>query len=326
MDDMKRLAMALYKSMPAKLRDEKDIDDMVRDFNAFEAARKKSTQSGATPLDLKSLGAEITQFLEFAYAQYYVAPNTVVRKPERPKWRFKVKNYIKRLQMTAPETEEGKTATELLSKLYAMLSYACGYYLFNTEDPFRSIGMKQQAVLEVVIVRLLADGINAANLSKAILLIVDGYTDRETITMSLILALVHRIRTTDGRETAIAQCKRLWEKKAAAIKPKGRGSDSYFLDYWAKESLNHLVSLVFLFYAELYEFDSGIDYFLSHYKESDAEIHLYALLRHLRLYEQPALWMREFERAKKRNVEPRKTLIDEYDRLKETGEFSASYY
>ncbi len=323
LDDMKRLAMALYKAMPAKLRDEKNIDAMVKDLKAFEAAKKEIAQGSALPFDLQALSAEIKQFLEFAYAQYFIAPNTFVRKSERPKWRFRVKDYIKQLRLVAPETEDGKTATALLAKLYAMLSYACAYWLFSTDDPFRSIGIEQQDLLDAVIVRLLADGVNAANLSTAISLIVDGYVDRETLTRSLIFALVRRVRTVDGRETAIAQCKRIWEEKATAGKPVGKrgSSSSEWKEYKKQDSMNDLVETAFCFYAELYEFDSGIDYFLKHYKRSNAEIDLYVLLDYLRIYKQPALWIREFERAEKRDVKPRNSLKAVYDQLVKTGKF-----
>ena len=323
---MKRLAMALYKAMPAKLRDEKNIDAMVKDLKAFEAAKKGSAQGSAASLDIKALSIEITQFLDFAYAQYFLVPNTFVRKAERPKWRFRAKDYIKQLRMIAPEMEDGKTATALLVKLYAMLSYASAYYLFNTDNPFRSVGIEQDNLLDIVVVRLLANGVNADNLSMVILLIVDGFTDRDTLTTQLIQVLVDRVRTTDGRETAIAQCKRIWEEKAAVGKPVGkRGSSSSDLgEYKKQEAMNDLVEMTFCFYGELYEFDSGIDYFHKRYKRINAEINLYVLLGFLRMYKQPALWIREYERAQKQNVKPRDSLKAVYEQLLKTGRFGSN--
>ena len=325
LDDMKRLAMALYKAMPAKLRDEKNIDAMMKDLKAFEAAKKESAQGSAAPLNIKAMSIEITQFLDFAYAQYFLVPNTYVRKAERPKWRFRARDYIKQLRLTAPETEEGKTATALLAKLYAMLSYACAYYLFNTDNPFRSVGIEQDNLLDTVIFRLLANGVNADNLSLVIRMIVDGYVDRDTLTMDLIRVLVNRIRTTDGRETAIAQCKRIWEEKAAVGKPVGKrgSSSSDFGEYKKQEAMNGLVKMTFCFYGELYEFDSGIDYFIKCYKERDTEVTLYVLLGLLRMYKQPALWIREYERAQKQNVKLRDRLKAVYEQLLKTGGFDS---
>ena len=324
MDDMKRLALALYKAMPAKLRDEKNIDAMVKDLNAFEAVKKESAQGSAAPLDIKAVSAEITQFLDYAYAQYFYIPNTFVRKAERPKWRYRARDYIKQLCVIAPETEEGRTATALLARLYALLSYAIVYYLFNTDKPFRSVGIEQDQLLDTVIVRLLSGGVSAGNLSLAIIMIVDGYVDRDMLTMQLIQVLVNRVRTADGRETAIAQCKRIWEEKAAAGKPVGkRGASSDLWEYKMQEAMNDLVKMTFCFYAELYEFDSGIDYFLKHYKDNKAEFTLYVLLDLLRMYKQPALWIREYERALKRNLKPREWLKAIYEQLLKTGRFDS---
>lgn len=322
---MKRLTLALYKAMPAKLRDEKNIDAMVKDLKAFEAAKKESAQGSAAPLDIKAVSTEITQFLDYAYAQYFLVSNTYVRKAERPKWRFRARDYIKQLSMIPPETQDGKTATALLTRLYAMLSFANAYYLFNTDTPFRSVDIDQDSLLDTVIFRLLSGGVSAGNLSLAILLIVDGFTDREMLTMQLIQVLVNRVRTTDGRETAIAQCKRIWEEKAAAGKPAGkRGSSSSDSDEFKKqEAMNDLIKMTFCFYGELYEFDSGIDYFLKHYKEQSAAVTLHVLLGLLRMYKQPALWIREYERALKRNLKPREWLKAVYDQLLKTGGFDS---
>jgi len=320
---MKRLALALYKAMPAKLRDEKNIDAMVKDLKAFEAAKKESAQGSAAPLNIKAMSIEITQFLDFAYAQYFLVPNTYVRKAERPKWRFKAIDYIKQLRMIPPETEDGKTATALLARLYVMLSYACAHYLFNTDNPFRSIGIEQDSLLDIVIFRLLSSGVNAGNLSMVIMMIVDGYVDRDTLTMQLIQVLVSRVRTTDGRETAIAQCKRIWEEKAAVGKPAGkRGSSSDSDEFKKQEAMNDLVKMTFCFYGELYEFDSGIDYFFKHYKEESAAVTLHVLLSLLRMYKQPALWIREYERAQKQNMKHRDWLKAVYEQLLKTGRFS----
>ncbi len=321
-DDLKRLAVALYQAMPAKVRTEKNVDAMVKDFMAFEATKKERAQ-GSEVVDVKALSTEITQFIDYAYAQYFLAPNTFVRKSERPKWRFRVKDYVKQLTSLVPETEDGKTATELLVKLYTMLSYACAYYLFNTDSPFRSVGIQQVDFLDLIVVRVLATGVNAANLSTLILLIVDGTADRETLNSYLINVLSNHVRTTDGRETVIAQSKRIYEEKAAAAKPVGKRSSTYSdMDVYRKENaLDDLVEITFFFYCELYEFDSGIDYFHRHTRESSPEHSLYVLLSRLESRQQPALWIREYERAQKFNVKPRERLKAVYHQLKETGRF-----
>ncbi|WMM88737.1 hypothetical protein Q7C09_08360, partial [Heyndrickxia coagulans] len=104
-------------------------------------------------VDLNDLEREIKQLLQNAYKQNYVIPNRYVSKKERPKWRFKVKSYIKQLQQVPVEGNEGKRATDLLDALYEMLCYGCGYYIFNTDNPFRSIGMEQVELFDILLKR-----------------------------------------------------------------------------------------------------------------------------------------------------------------------------
>ena len=94
--------------------------------------------------NINELKQEIEIFIDYAYKQYYFAPNNFVHKKERPKWRFKVKAYIKELQEVSIHSAEGKIATTLLQNIYKMLSYACAYYIFNTDNPFRSVGIEHR--------------------------------------------------------------------------------------------------------------------------------------------------------------------------------------
>ena len=71
---------------------------------------KKAEKKRPAPADMRILKPEIEDFLENAYAQNYMIPNRIIPKQERPKWRFKVKAYIKSLQAVPPEGEDGITA------------------------------------------------------------------------------------------------------------------------------------------------------------------------------------------------------------------------
>lgn len=104
-DEIKFLAVELYKAIPKKLKEEKEIDQMIKDFVAGERNKKSN----------------------------YFAPNRFIPKKERPKWRFKVKAYIKDLSRIPNEGEDGKFAAQLLEKLYKMLCYGCRYYIFNED-------------------------------------------------------------------------------------------------------------------------------------------------------------------------------------------------
>ena len=45
-------------------------------------------------VSFEELEREMEIFFENAYAQNYFAPNRVIPKSQRPKWRFMVKNFI----------------------------------------------------------------------------------------------------------------------------------------------------------------------------------------------------------------------------------------
>lgn len=210
-EELMLLITEMYKAMPKKLREEKDIDPMIQDIGAYmrvgKALKKKENIVG-----INDLKPEIEQFINYAYNQYYFAPNSFVHKNERPKWRFKVKAYIKDLQSISSEGDEGNTAADLLKRLYEMLSYACGFYIFNTDDPFRSVGIGQVDLLHTIISRMFAQSINKGSVRSAIELVINNGLDRETLYSDLIMELIENLKSADAKEIAIEQCKVLDRK------------------------------------------------------------------------------------------------------------------
>jgi hypothetical protein len=143
--------------------------------------------------DIKDLKPEIERFVDYAYNQYYFAPNSYVHKKERSKWRFKVKAYIKSLQGVPVYGENGIGATDLLEKLYNMLCYACGYYIFNTENPFKSVGIEQTVLLDIILKRKFGSGISKESVKSAAALVINSRVDRETVHSDLINLLVENL-------------------------------------------------------------------------------------------------------------------------------------
>lgn len=314
-EDLRLLISEMYKAMPKKLREDKDIDALVNDVHAYlntgKAIRKQCTQK-----DINNLKAEIEQFIDYAYKQYYFAPNSIVHKKERPKWRFKVKAYIKDLQCFPVEGEEGITATNLLEKLYEMLSYGCGYYIFNTDNPFWSVGIAQTELLDIVIKRKLGNGISQETIKASIDLVINSILDTNTLYSSLMLVLISNLKTPDSKELAIEQCKAL---KAELDRPKAskksRFSDSS--DYIRTEKVNNIAEMVFRLYVSLSEYEKAIKYYCDSNVEWDKEISLYVLLSLLREYELKEYWLREYDEAVKKGVNPRTALQNTYKYIRE---------
>lgn len=92
-----------YKQLKKYQKEEADI--LIRDILSGQSEKsgvKKEKQSFA------ELEAQIETFLENAKAGNYYAPNRVIPKSQRPKWRFLVKGYIKELEKIVPGSEHLK--------------------------------------------------------------------------------------------------------------------------------------------------------------------------------------------------------------------------
>ena len=164
-DELKVIITELYKAMPKRIKEDNSIDSLIQDVKTYTNSKKKNSN---TPVEFSSLKDEILTFIENAYQQNYFGPNNVVRKNERPKWRFKVINYVKALQKIPVDDENGEQSTELLNKLYNLLSYGCAYQIFTSDDPFHSVNIEQCALLDAVIMRKFAAGINDDSVKSAI--------------------------------------------------------------------------------------------------------------------------------------------------------------
>ena len=316
-EDLRLLISEMYKAMPKKLREDKDIDALLQDVHGYLRIRKVERKQDRQ-IDLNDLKPEIDQFIDYAYKQYYFAPNSFVHKKERPKWRFKAKDYIKSLQSVSVEGEEGRTATNLLEKLYEMLCYACGYYIFNTDNPFRSVGIEQTVLLDIILKRKLGSGISQESVKSAVVLVINSRVDSETLHSYLINVLVENLRSPDSKEIAVEQCMILKAELDGAKPNKSRKSwNSDFSDYERKEKINNLAETVFRLNIALCEFDEAIRYFKENNVERDSEVSLYVLLSLLLEYELKEYWLREYDKAVKRGIKPRKTLEKTYEYIRE---------
>jgi hypothetical protein len=316
-EDLRLLILEMYKAMPKKLREEKDIDALLQDVHEYlRIGKVKRRQNKQT--DINDLKPEIDQFIEYAYNQYYFAPNSFVRKKERPKWRFNVKAYIKSLQGISVEGEEGRIATNLLEKLYEMLCYACCYYIFNTDDPFRSVGIEQTMLLDIVIKRKLGCGINQESVKSAVALVINSRVNRETLTSFLINALIENLKYPDSKEIAIEQCMALkGELEKAKPNPSRKSWGLSSSDYERREKIENLVEMVFRLNIALCEYEKAIKYYHENNVERDSEISLYVLLSLLLEYELKEYWLSEYDKAVKKGVKPREALQKTYKYIKE---------
>ena len=321
-DEMVLLAAELYKSIPKKVKEEKAIDSLIEDFRS----NKQKGKSRKPSVPFPSLSDEIEEFIENAMAQNYFAPNRVIPKKDRPKWRFLVKGYIKDLQTIPVDSEDGSAATELLVSLYKTLQYGCGYYIFNTENPFASVGIKQTELLRITLTRFLQQKMTPETMKKAVLLAGSGGVDRDTLDNWLHEVLVECLKTTDRKELAISQCTDLLKEQnqilGGMVNDKKSPYDLSHRIYEKTKVISNLAECGFLIHASLFEYEEAIAFYKKyHPKEYQDEVFLYKLL--YLLYDDNSIeyWKREYDLAVKKGVEPRSALQKTREYLQENGAF-----
>lgn len=329
-EELRLLAVELYKAMPKHLKEEKEIDGLIKEGKELLRQKRGRKTAEKKPVELDSLQTEIEEFIDNAYQQNYFAPNRVIPKKERPKWRFKVKAYIKDLQSVPAEGPEGLLAAELLGKLYRMVAYSCSYYLFSTEDPFRSVGIGQCEFLEIALTKRFAHGVDQEAVKAALALTLAEGLDRETLEDELYSTLIRNLKVPDAKKAALEDVLRRKEELdagwAASSKSKKRSYGYSHEEYNYRSKGNNLTCLALLLWLALCDYDTGIAYFNKNYQESNKEIKLYVLLKYLYFADLKECWVQEYEKAVKKKTMPRESLRKVYAYIGEKGEFPEYYY
>jgi hypothetical protein len=308
--DLRALVVELYKLLPKKLKEDERLDRILRHPDAIGEARAKEVPAPRS--DLGALQFDLESFVSDAHAQYYVAPNRVVPKRERPKWRFKFMRFVKDLMAAAEDPDDLPEAARLLEDLYHLLCKACGQYLFNTEEPFRSIGIPQDEFLDRVLSLRQASEPPAEFVRRGLTLAVEAELDRETSHSTLLEVLLNHLKTPALREMALEECTA--RLKTHGDRPPGRtrrgtGGTHWRADYEWRERNQHLAEMGFRCHLALGEPEEAVEYFQRFSRWTDnPEIRLYVLLELLAEAGHRNLWVREYDRAVAAGVKPREEL------------------
>lgn len=160
-EEKDNIIVELYKRIPKAKKEDYDIDNFILNIQNKE---KNKTAKKQENLSIKDLKKQVDFFISCANQNLYVAPNRVIPKSERSKWRFKVKDFYKKLSSIKANTPDGIIATDLLKDLYRLLSYSSCYLTFTTWETFRAIGVSQSDFLLNIVKRKLINGINKENI------------------------------------------------------------------------------------------------------------------------------------------------------------------
>ncbi|MBI4454720.1 MAG: hypothetical protein HY644_02340 [Acidobacteria bacterium] len=317
-EQLRLLIAELYKLVPRRVRDEQQVDALVQ--NPRSRIERPRPARKAVP-DIADLCAEADIFIEDAYAQNYLAPNSYVPKHKRPKWRFIARRIYKGLMQAGEDHEELCLAAGSLEDLYRLLCYACSYVLFSAYDVFQSVGVSQEEFFRQV-VRLKSKIEPPREFARnAIQLAAEQPLNRYTLHETLMEVVLEFFSTTDMKEMAIDLCNDLRNEKPPKQK-EDSWSDPSREAYETTKRRNNLATMGFLCLIRLTEFDRAVEYFQRHYSERNPEIALYVCLRLLQQHASPEIWIRTYEGALQNGVTPRQELREIYAALRKGGHFA----
>lgn len=287
-----------------------EVDQIITGI--FEGKDEKPVSKN-NAMSFEELERQIPEFLENAYAQNYLAPNRVIPKSQRSKWRFMVKNYIKELGKIPEDSENYFKSVKMLTDLYHLLCTACNYYLFSSDDPFRSIGWEQPDLFHMVVVKTFGKGYSREKISALLLDAATGGLSRESLHIFQEQVLLAELKTSDVKYMAIEEARKLIDEKE--IKLNGlKKYDNHRYDL--KETVNNLCDMILMTAIELAEAPSEIEYYFQNYGENDKEITLYCALRIADWAENDELWIQIYEYGIGKKIKPRECLIEKYNDLK----------
>lgn len=309
-----KLATEFYKLIPKSKKEENNLDALILAGGKKEIKQASVKES----FDLEGLGKEITTFIEHAKQQLYLYPNKIVSKQARTGWRFKVKAWYKELITTKNKGGDAleKQAT-LLTNLYELLSEACGYQYFSSDDPFQSIGISQTDFFNAALQAAATANGRASIVKRGITSITDYYPSRNTLYSYLMDAYVDNLAIPDVKYQALETLDALIkETQALLITPPANPKKRYFStmgsheEYKIKSKINHLAELGFRLHASLYEYKEAIEYYKTHAKQRDVEVLVYILISMLFELQLKDYIKSELQLAKQNDIKLRDSLLN----------------
>jgi len=203
-EDLRALVVELYKALPKKRKEDEDLQGMLRRPGEIREIRK--TRREPRRPDMGALIYDVESFLHAARNQLYFAPNRIIPKRERSKWRFRVKRFVKDLLAAAEAPEDLPEAARLLEELYGVLCTASTQWLFPSEDPFRAVGISQPDFLVHVLTLRQASEPPGDFVRRGLTLALESELDRATVHADLMVALLEHLKTPALRELALEEC------------------------------------------------------------------------------------------------------------------------
>lgn len=320
-DELQQLIVEMYKLFPKKMREVKEIDQLINDPDAFNKGRKNTKQQ-IQYQDFDSVESETKIFIEHARLQYYIAPNRVVSKKERSNWRFTAKRLIEQVTALSSHPGHGKTCASLLEELYKLFSYASGHYVFASQEPFYTLKIPQEDFLKRVL--LLNKDVKDPDkwISDSLVLVLEFDPDRDTLTSTLLKTFLDTLNIALLKEEMIQIAENMLQEKQTSLKKIGQ-LNKKSIDFNDEHYINNLVEMIFMTQSALGEYKIAIDFFKKNHVNFMEEIDLYVLLMLIMNHQRVEDWINEYELAIEKNINPRDGLKEAYKYIKRESEFPA---
>lgn len=293
-----------YKQLRKEQKEE--IDAVLIEILEGKDTGKKKTINA---LGFEDLEKQITEFIKNAYAQNYFAPNRIIPKNQRPKWRFLVKNFIRELEKIPLESDNYSKSVKLLADLYHLICKACNYYLFSADDPFRSIGWSQPDFFQLLVSRTFAAGYSREAIAKLLVDAVTGGLSRESLYICQELVLLDELKTSDVKYIAIEEAKKIVEEAERELSGLRKYDNR---QYYLEEKVNECCAVIFIVSISLAEPEKGMEYYFKHCRKKEKEIMLYCALNLVKWLEEDDLWIKVYEYGIRKKIKPRSSLQSEY--------------
>lgn len=318
-DDLQYLVAELYKLVPKQKLQENDVDEMISHVEEIRSAPKVKKKTVKEIQSIDDLVREVDELILDAKNEYYLRPNNIIPKKERSKFRFKVKGYYTALLKNYNTGEDAVKAAEALRKLYELMCYGCVYYITNSNDQFRSVGIEQTVFFESVVRKNFLVCKDEAMIEKMLMLVSERGLSYTSLNEYMEHILLEYLDTSSVQEMAIQKAKELYDKYYEPVQSRSRFS-GIDIDGRRPQVMADMITCI---HFRRGEYEKGIEYYKNHFVNytNDREIMYYCLLRWLKKFDLKKYWLKEYEKEVKEKLDIREETIEEYQYLKKHQEF-----
>jgi succinate dehydrogenase flavin-adding protein (antitoxin of CptAB toxin-antitoxin module) len=306
-EELEYIIAEMYKMIPKEKKTDGNLSELIKSPAKAKTDRKKSKAKAKKQRPFEEVLAEVEFFVDNAYAQNYLVPNRTISKKERPKWRFVVKRLYKELNEYTADEKYIKEAADALKELYEVMTYSCGYYLFNAYEPFDSIGISQPDFYFSVINAFHTFLPKDSFISRSIDLMFDNQLNRWTLYSTLMVSFLEFIIIPDLYYKTI----KIADHKRTSILEKHPSKKN--MEYEIRNKINNYTELIFRCYFGLFEYDNALSDYKRYHIESDEEVKLYVLISLLMEFQAKEIILKKLtDQEKKIKLRPRLIEIKNY--------------